>query len=88
MSKSSISPDEFVKIARRSETVNDLMRETGLSRGAAWNRIVRYRRAGIVGFDQFRHDKWKIAQLANGLKIAELSRDAEEKEIDITDENY
>jgi len=87
--KSTIEPEKFTALARAAVDVSELMSKTGLSRAACWNRICRYRRAGIKGFDHFRHDKWKIEQLAGGPKIAEITRDAEEKnEVDITDENY
>jgi hypothetical protein len=83
--KSTIEPEKFTAIARAAADVSELMQKTGLSRAACWNRICRYRRAGVKGFDHFRGDHAKIAELGNGSKIAESSRDAE---IDITDENY
>lgn len=84
--KSTIEPEKFTAIARAAADVTELMAKTGLSRAACWNRICRYRRHGVTGFDHFRGDHAAIVELATGKRPAPKKR--AKQEVDITDENY
>lgn len=65
-----LTPEKFVSIARTAKTVRAIMDETGLSRGAVWNRITRYRSAGVLGLDHFRgpHNKLDVDKLNESVK--------------------
>lgn len=43
-----ITPKQFVEVARSASTVQEIMKKTGMTKAAVSNRLSRYRKLGIL----------------------------------------